>query len=404
MASQIQAVLMILLLSSYSATVAAVNDPAPGALIEFNSSTALNMVTVEDGHLLCGASGGWDGTGATSVAWITENSDIKGFQFKLNGMCGGLQFGIDGPPYAPVANWRMSHTMYAHSGAGPNCPFIVGECATATWDTSGGDHQTTYGEYNMNSDIMSIRINDNNYVEYLVNDDLRYTSTRLMTYPWRVTLSHNPGYTPSAELTDIRWLVNPTPPPTTAPTIPPTPAGATSSSPASAKGDPHLQNINGQRFDLMRSGRHVLLHIPKGADAPRILFRVDAEVQRLGPQCGDMYFQHINITGAWVEAKHKGILQFHAGENGGEEEPTWMSFGAVQLKVVRVNWQGIHYLNLFAKHLGRTGFTVGGLLGEDDHTHEATPDYDCIPRINLAAMESAPPSAFPASSAEASLA
>merc|ERR1712228_577672 len=40
--------------------------------------------------------------------------------------------------------------------------------------------------------------------------------------------------------------------PTAAPTAAPTvPTASTASSPASAKGDPHLQNINGQRFDLM---------------------------------------------------------------------------------------------------------------------------------------------------------
>jgi hypothetical protein len=198
-------------------------------------------------------------------------------------------------------------------------------------------------------------------------------------------------------------------PPTSAPTTASLPAtGSVSGSPASAKGDPHLQNINGQRFDLMRPGTHVLLHIPRGADAPHVLLRVEAEVQRMGLQCGDMYFQHMNFTGAWVEAKHNGILQFHAGEGGGEKEPAWMAFGAVQLKVVHVHWEGIHYLNLFAKHLGRTGFTVGGLLGEDDHTYEAAPDQDCVPTLNLhgtmMGVHSAPPSTHSASSAEATLA
>ena len=158
----------------------------------------------------------------------------------------------------------------------------------------------------------------------------------------------------------------------------------------------------------MQPGRHVLLHIPKGSDARSILLRVEAEVQRLGPECGDMYFQHINITGAWVEAKQQGSLQFHAGESRGKEESMWMAFGIVQLKVVRVNWQGIHYLNLFAKHLGQTGFTVGGLLGEDDHTQEATPEKDCIPKLDLygtiMGFESTLPNARPASSAEATLA
>jgi len=33
-----------------------------------------------------------------------------------------------------------------------------------------------------------------------------------------------------------------------------------------AKGDPHLRNVYGQAFDLMRPGRHTLLLLPRGAD------------------------------------------------------------------------------------------------------------------------------------------
>merc|ERR1712232_947681 len=174
-------------------------------------------------------------------------------------------------------------------------------------------------------------------------------------------------------------------------------------------GDPHLQNINGQRFDLMRPGSFVLLHVPRGADAPHILLRVEADAERLGPKCGDMYFVNLNITGHWVDAKHKGILQFHAGDIDGKEEPAWMTFGVVDLKVVRGHTQlGIRYLNLYVKHLGRTRFKVGGLLGEDDHEYEATPDVDCVPKLSLGVTmpeyDSDAPSAPSASSAEVSFA
>merc|ERR1719401_863919 len=115
----------------------------------------------------------------------------------------------------------------------------------------------------------------------------------------------------------------------------------------------------------------------------------------MGPHCGDMYFQSVNVSGAWVEATHKGTLHFHAGEIGGEAEPAWMMFGAVHLKIVRVHWQGIHYLNVFAKHLGRTGFVVGGLLGEDDHTYESTPEQDCVPKLDLFGTMPGVPSTLP---------
>merc|ERR1719382_208783 len=32
----------------------------------------------------------------------------------------------------------------------------------------------------------------------------------------------------------------------------------------SAVGDPHLENVHGERFDLMKPGKHVLINIPRG--------------------------------------------------------------------------------------------------------------------------------------------
>jgi len=148
-----------------------------------------------------------------------------------------------------------------------------------------------------------------------------------------------------------------------------------------ATGDPHLQNIHGERFDLMKPGKHVLIQVPKGdLDA---LLRVDAEASRLGDQCADMYFQEINITGQWVEANVAGGLRFQAQEVA-NDSPTWMSFGQVQMKVAHGRTQqGIKYLNFYVKHLAHTGFAVGGLLGEDDHREEATPSKACAQHTSL---------------------
>ncbi|CAK0814145.1 unnamed protein product [Prorocentrum cordatum] len=60
--------------------------------------------------------------------------------------------------------------------------------------------------------------------------------------------------------------------------------------PVSGTGDPHLQNINGERFDLMQAGRHVLLHIPRGVGTAGTLLRAEARAQRFGG-CSDLYFQ-----------------------------------------------------------------------------------------------------------------
>jgi hypothetical protein len=150
-----------------------------------------------------------------------------------------------------------------------------------------------------------------------------------------------------------------------------------------ATGDPHLQNIHGERFDLMKPGNHVLIHIPRGEPVENALLRVEAEARRLGGQCTDMYFEQLNITGAWVEAEHVGGLNFEAQGVRGDMQK-WMKFGKVQIKIAHGRTQqGIQYLNFYVKHLGHVGYAVGGLLGEDDHKEAATPSMACVRHVSL---------------------
>jgi len=155
----------------------------------------------------------------------------------------------------------------------------------------------------------------------------------------------------------------------------------------SATGDPHLQNVHGERFDLMKLGKHVLINIPQGEPAEKTLLRVEAEARRLGGKCADTYFQEMNITGAWVNARTRteqtdGL--FISAQGVRDELPDWMEFGKVELKVVHGRTrQGLSYLNFYVKHLGRSGFAVGGLLGEDDHTEAATHSEACSQTLSL---------------------
>ncbi|CAK0804210.1 unnamed protein product, partial [Prorocentrum cordatum] len=60
----------------------------------------------------------------------------------------------------------------------------------------------------------------------------------------------------------------PSPAPTAAPSASPTPAPtpAPTSAPISAAvGDPHLINMHGERFDLLKVGRHLLVEVPQFA-------------------------------------------------------------------------------------------------------------------------------------------
>jgi len=70
--------------------------------------------------------------------------------------------------------------------------------------------------------------------------------------------------------------------------------------------------------------------------------------------------------------------------------PRWLHLGRVDLKVVHGHTlQGLRYLNFYVRHLERTGFSVGGLLGEDDHRSEASPPRSCSHRISFAAASDA---------------
>ena len=133
----------------------------------------------------------------------------------------------------------------------------------------------------------------------------------------------------------------------------------------------------------MKPGTHVLINIPRGALAENALLRVQADARRLGGSCADMFFQALNVTGAWADAKQDGGYQYVASHRP-VEAPEWLAFGGVELKVVHGHTQsGLEYLNFFVRRLRRAGLAVGGLLGEDDHKDAATPPASCIHRASL---------------------
>ena len=94
-----------------------------------------------------------------------------------------------------------------------------------------------------------------------------------------------------------------------------TPSAGGAGAGASAVGDPHLQNVQGERFDLMQAGKHVLINIPRGMSAENALLRVQADARRAGGRCSDMYFQVVNVTGSWAEAQQAGGYQYSASRS-----------------------------------------------------------------------------------------
>ncbi|CAK0904701.1 unnamed protein product [Prorocentrum cordatum] len=217
---------------------------------------------------------------------------------------------------------------------------IMGDCHGTSCQVLGSDHGSAWGSTNFGC-----------WGSYAI-----YVSAALSTFPCQ-------GSTLSAQVSG---------------------AAAGGAGGAAAVGDPHLQNVHGERFDLMKPGKHVLINIPRGAGAESALLRVQADARQLGGQCADMYFQELNVTGSWAEAKKVGGYHFSVSQDGDVATSEWVAFGKVGLKVVHGRTgSGLSYLNVYMKHLGRAGFAVGGLLGEDDHTGVVTPPEACANRLAL---------------------
>jgi len=170
-------------------------------------------------------------------------------------------------------------------------------------------------------------------------------------------------------------------------TPPPTPA-PTPSLTAKAVGDPHLVNVFGQRFDLVKTGIHTMVTIPKRAKPHQMLLGVTAVVEQHGGACEDMYLMALNITGRWTHGNHKSPRLKHYSAHTpahGKRSTGWVRYGGrVSLKVVwGTTKTSVPYLNLLVRDLQHAGYAVGGLLGEDDHTEAATPRTNCRRSINL---------------------
>jgi len=146
-----------------------------------------------------------------------------------------------------------------------------------------------------------------------------------------------------------------------------------------ATGDPHLLNIHGQKFDLKRPGKYTFIQIPKAAKIHHYLLRVTAlAAMEKGGACADMYIKDVNITGKWVKAHagHHDRIRFLAGHP--DRGSTWEMYGPISLKVAMGKTaSGIKYLNLLVKGLHKVGHSVGGLLGDTDHTLASTPSAAC---------------------------
>ena len=163
-----------------------------------------------------------------------------------------------------------------------------------------------------------------------------------------------------------------------------------------------MTNVRGEKFWLMQPGKHSFLRIPLDTGSK---LRVDADVERIGDLCSEMYIKSLNISGSHLH--QAGALLLRAGKPvvqvEGQPAPVNITdfakqshaFGVLtrspfmlHLEIgdshLDVKWKEFHhrggdkgkYLNFKATHLGET-VDVGGLLGHDDHTFAASTPSQC---------------------------
>lgn len=73
----------------------------------------------------------------------------------------------------------------------------------------------------------------------------------------------------------------------------------------SAVGDPHMENIVHERFDVLKRGVHTLLQIPRFAAPEQTLLRAECLVRNF-KNCAAQFIRRVNLTGQWAEAANKG--------------------------------------------------------------------------------------------------
>jgi len=146
-----------------------------------------------------------------------------------------------------------------------------------------------------------------------------------------------------------------------------------------------MTNVIGQHFDVMRPGNFTFVQIPMFAPNDQgTLIRVQAVLQRFGSGCEDIYITKLDMTGTWPDEKKIGGFHFDSDGRGDSTDGSWWRLGKVDVKVANGRTKGgAEYLNFFIRKLAATGFQVGGLLGESDHTEASMPSAHCKSNLLL---------------------
>jgi len=178
----------------------------------------------------------------------------------------------------------------------------------------------------------------------------------------------------------------------------------------SASGDPHMTNVLGEHFNLGRVGEVELLKVPRGAMASEMNFSMHAFVEDFGEtvqRCLEApYMTSLTFRGKWFGDRpvfadmRDGNLVAFVGDQELQrqrnplvvgrisdsknvsihmpnEGHVVIRIGGARIDVVR-DVRPVHFfLNMQARSLSELGDSIGGILGQDDHSNYAKkPDCD----------------------------
>lgn len=183
----------------------------------------------------------------------------------------------------------------------------------------------------------------------------------------------------------------------------------------SGEGDPHLQNIHGEFFDVWKLGKIDLLRLPKSRAHPAHLFvqgtisKVRFADGHVDDDCDGPVITAVHVSGNWL-GNQKSVnvsldinntaLKTHQNHpysklvvfNTKDDRKLKFTVQDVELTVEAKGRYDRQYLRFVAEHVTTFHGEVGGLLGSDDHSDESLRPDVCgeAPKHNRIGMFRSP--------------
>lgn len=176
---------------------------------------------------------------------------------------------------------------------------------------------------------------------------------------------------------------------------------------ASANGDPYFRNLQGELFDVMQTGRMLLLEVSPSSGSTDRELGIEADIERLGvSECGPTYITQVFLNGSWLDTpvsirsghahmrkpfgvqfgsedwiphaeflgQKTGMMQ--VGKSDGKEDAVVMTVEGVEVRVQQPKRPRV-FLDVSIAGLRNVKGDIGGLLGNGNHEEATKLPKDC---------------------------